>query len=57
MVVSQAERVKDFSKEVFFLRPRMPKKACNHKRKKLDETLYSEFGPAEGMFLKKVQFF
>ena len=52
--VSQNELATDFSKKVKSLQPRMPKIACNTKRKPLDEEYFSEFSPTERMFLKNL---
>ena len=54
--VSQNELATDFSNEVKTLQHRMPKMACDTKRKQLNEAFFSEFSPTERLFLKKFVF-
>ena len=56
MAVLQNELATDFSNEVKSLQPRMPKMACDTKRKQVGEVFFSEFSPTERMFLKNFAF-
>ena len=56
MAVLQNELATDFSNEVESLQPRMPKLACDTKRKQLGEEFFSEFSPTERIFLKNSYF-
>ena len=50
MAVSLSEVAADFSNEVKFLQPRMPKLACDTKRKRLKGEFVSEFSPTERIY-------
>ena len=52
----QNELSTDFSLEVKSLQPRLPKLACDTKRKQLGEEFFSEFSPTERIFLKCFDF-
>ena len=56
MAVSQNELVTGFPNEVKFPQPRMPRMACDTKRKQLNEKFLSEFSPTECMFLEIFDF-
>ena len=56
MAVSQNEVATVFSIEVNCLQPRMPKLACDTKRRQLSEEFFSEFSPTERIFLKNFDF-
>ena len=47
LALSQNELATDFSNEVKSLQPRMPKFACDTKRKQLNEEFFSELSPTE----------
>ena len=56
MAVSQNELTTDFSYEVKSLQPRMPKLACDTKRKQLNEMFFSEVSPTEQTLMKNFDF-